>query len=109
MEDPSLYLVMRKNCKFLDSCLIYRKTTIHKLRSQNETLRTQLRDLSYKLTEALEKIRPKNPQAVDKSIPEFKEETLHKELENSNKQLAMYKREIQLLRNRVDTDQAEFK
>ena len=72
-------------------------------------MRNQLRDLSYKLTEALEKARPKNPAGVEKAAPEFSQETLTKELDNSTKQIAMYKKEIALLRNRVDTDQAEYK
>jgi hypothetical protein len=81
-----------------------------KLKAQNETLRGQLRELSNKLTDALERVKPRNPKPLDNYNPhEFKEETLAKELENSNKQIAMYKKEINALRNRVDADQAEYK
>lgn len=81
-----------------------------KLKTQNEALRNQLRDLSVKLTEALDKVKPKNQKPSENAkAPEFREETIQKELANANQQIAMYKKEIATLRNRIDVDTAEYK
>lgn len=72
-----------------------------KLKIQNEKLRSQLKELSYKLTETLEKV--KNKKNPDKSATEFRDETVRKELDNANKQLQFYQKEIEKLKYKLDT------
>ena len=75
---------------------------IGKLRSQNEKLRNQLKDLSQKLTETLDKFKQKkNP--PQQKVPEFRDEVLKKELENSHSQIEQYKKEISALKARLES------
>lgn len=76
------------------------------MRGQNEDLREQLRDLSSKLTEVLDKSKQKQKFKDDKPH-EFKEETLVKEIENSQAQIALYQKEILNLKNRLEICSSE--
>jgi len=58
----------------------------------------------------LDKVKPRNPKGNDPYKPhEFKEETIHKEIENSNKQIEMYKKELAFLRERAESFQSDYK
>jgi len=83
-----------------------RKIAVTKLRKQNDLLRDQLRDLSLKLTDVLDKAKPKMKGKEDRVI-EFKEDTLAKELENSKQQLVFYKKELNQLKNRLEVISGE--
>ena len=76
---------------------ITRNIINQKLKIQNEKLRSQLKELSYKLTETLEKV--KNKKNPDRGATEFRDDTLRKELDNANKQLQYYQKEIEKFKN----------
>lgn len=76
------------------------------MRGQNEDLRDQLKDLSNKLTEVLNKSRSKQKLKEDKP-KEFNEDILAKEIENSKQQVGQYKKEIQALKNRLEICSSE--
>jgi len=82
------------------------KIAVGKLKKQNETLRVQLRELSEKLSDVLEKTKVKTKVKEDRP-GEFKEDTLIKELENSKQQLSFYKKEMQNLKNRIEVVSGE--
>ncbi len=84
------------------------KSIISKLRAQNEKLRTQLKELSAKLTETLDKVKLKK--APEKTNPQdFRDDTLRKELENANKQMVGYQKEIEKLKYRIQATHTEQK
>ena len=74
---------------------------VTKLRAQNYKLRAQLKDLNAKLTETLDKYKAKKAPLGPKT--EFRDETVKKELENSNKQVVMYQKEINVLKGRLES------
>ncbi len=82
------------------------KIAVGKLKKQNETLRIQLRELSEKLSDVLDKTKVKTKVKEDRP-GEFKEDTLIKELENSKQQLNFYKKEMQNLKNRIEVVSGE--
>ena len=91
---------------FVISTNLTSKIAVGKLKRQNETLRIQLRELSEKLSDVLDKTKVKTKVKEDRP-GEFKEDTLIKELENSRQQLAFYKKEMQNLKNRIEVVSGE--
>ena len=73
--------------------------TLGKLRSQNDKLRAQLKELSAKLTDTLEKLKLKKEQEYH--VQDFRDEIVRKELENANKQIVQYQKDIMKLKARI--------
>ena len=76
---------------------------VAKLKSHNDKLRGQLKDLNAKLTDTLDKYRAKKIPTLQKA--EFRDETIRKELDNSSKQMTLYQKEIAALKSRLETFQ----
>lgn len=89
--------------KLYISLRIYRANIIIKLRTQNDHLRKQIKDLNTKHANTLEAMNKKG-KPKSEQIPASSEAVLKKQLQSAYKQIENYKKQIQIYNDKGDVE-----
>lgn len=74
-----------------------------KLKDQNTKLKNQLKELKVTLKDTLVKVQAKQKQSLVEKSMESRENVLARELDGLQKQLVQYRKEVQTLKNKLDS------
>lgn len=74
-----------------------------KLKDQNTKLKNQLKELKVTLKDTLMKVQAKQKQSLVEKSMESRENVLARELDSLQKQLVLYRKEVQTLKNKLDS------
>ena len=74
-----------------------------KLKDQNTKLKNQLKELKVTLKDTLMRVQAKQKQSLVEKSMESRENVLARELDGLQKQLVLYRKEVQTLKNKLDS------